>query len=180
MLCEAKNNVAKTQGCSMFRVSATSLRLSLVAIFLLATACTTKESAPAGTDLKIERFTALKWSPALPGVEVAILSGNPEAAGQPYSLLIKCADGAGTKPHTHPTDGSAVILRGTYVLSVEGASASATPQELSVGDYVYVPKNVRHSDACKGETILYAHGLGPLDFKWVNPADDPSKSTKPQ
>jgi len=48
------------------------------------------------------------------------------------------------------------------------------------GDYVYVPKEVAHFDSCKGETVLYAHGIGPLEFNWVNPVDDPAKSAKPQ
>ena len=84
------------------------------------------------------------------------------------------------KPHRHPTDGTAIVLQGTYLLGVGETYDPAKQQALTVGDYVYVPKEVAHFDSCKGETVLYAHGIGPLEFNWVNPADDPAKSAKPQ
>ena len=152
---------------------------SLAALCLIAAACT-KESIPTAADLKIERYANTQWSPALPGVEVTVLSGNPEAARQPYSILIKCADGAGTKPHRHPTDGTTIVLQGTWLLGVGETYDPAKQQALTVGDYVYLPKDAAHFDSCKGETVLYAHGTGPLEFNWVNPADDPAKSAKPQ
>ena len=155
------------------------MHASLAALCLVAAACT-KESAPTASDLKIERYANTKWSPALPGVDVTVLSGNPEAAGQPYSILIKCADGAGTKPHRHPTDGTAIVLQGTYLLGLGETYDPAKQQPLTVGDYVSVPKNVAHFDSCKGETVIYAHGIGPLGFNWVNPADDPTSAAKPQ
>ena len=164
---------------SMYEFKHACMHASLAALGLIAAACT-KESIPKSVDLKIEHYANIKWSPALPGVEVTVLSGNPEAAAQPYSILIKCADGVGTKPHRHPTDGTAIVLQGTYLLGVGETYDPAKQQALTVGDYVYVPKEVAHFDSCKGETVLYAHGIGPLEFNWVNPADDPAKSAKPQ
>lgn len=180
--CDAIN---ETKGGGMSSVSGLQrlqrvcVHASLTALCLIAAACT-KQSTPASPDFKIERYANIKWSPALPGIEVAVLSGNPEASGQPYSMLIKCADGAGTKPHRHPTDGTAIVLQGTWLLGVGENYDSTKQQALTVGDYVYAPKNVAHFDACKGETVLYAHGIGPLEFRWVNPADDPTKASKPQ
>lgn len=144
---------------------------------LVAASCAKQTSLPAAA-LTVTHFATVQWSPALPGIEVAVLSGNPEAAGQPYAILIKCSDGAGTKPHRHPTDGTAVVLQGTYLLGLGETFDTSKQQALTVGDYVYLPKSVAHFDSCKGETVLYAHGVGPLEFNWVNPADDPSKRGK--
>ena len=133
----------------------------------------------AGAEFKVVRYADLKWEQAFPGVEAAVVSGNPDAAG-PYVMLIKCADGAGLKPHRHPTSGTAVVLKGTYMLGLGEQYDPSRTQEVNVGDYVYAPPNVAHFDVCKGETVLYVQGVGPFGISWVNPADDPSKAAKPQ
>ncbi len=129
---------------------------------------------------KIVHYGDLKWSPALPGVEVAVLDGDPEAPGQPYAILLKCADGAESKPHWHRTDSSAIVLKGIYLLGIGERFDISKTQPLNAGDYVHLPKGVPHFDVIKGETILYVHGIGPVEFNWVNPADDPAKAAKPQ
>lgn len=138
-----------------------------------------KEALESGP-YKIVHYADLKWSPALPGVEVAVLDGDPEKPGAPYAILLKCADGAGSKPHWHPNDSSATIIKGTYMLGIGEQFDLSKTQPLTAGDYVFLPKGVPHFDTIKGETIIYAHGTGPVDFKWVNPADDPTKAAKPQ
>ncbi len=50
---------------------------------------------------------------------------------------------------------------GTVRRRLSGLSCGRGGMEL---DYVYVPKEVAHFDSCKGETVLYAHGIGPLEF----------------
>lgn len=128
---------------------------------------------------KIVHYGDLKWQPALPGVELAVLDGDPEKPGQPFVLLLKCADGSGSKPHWHSTESSATVIKGTYLLGFGEQFDKSKMQPLTAGDYLRIPKGVPHFDTVKGETLLYVHGIGPIDFHWVNPEDDPEKA-KPQ
>ena len=48
---------------------------------------------------------------------------------------------------------------------------------LPVGSFSITPAGVNHYAYMEDETIILLHGLGPVDFKYVNPADDPR--TKP-
>ena len=51
------------------------------------------------------------------------------------------------------------------------------PVELTAGSYLRVSKGVRHYEWPKGATIIYVHGLGPLETIYVNPADDPRQKS---
>lgn len=43
---------------------------------------------------------------------------------------------------------------------------------LPVGSFAITPAGVNHY-ANTEEVIILSHGMGPVDFKYVNPADDP-------
>ena len=40
-------------------------------------------------------------------------------------------------------------------------------------DYALMPANMNHFAYTAGETTIILYGQGPVDFKYVNPADDP-------
>jgi hypothetical protein len=42
---------------------------------------------------------------------------------------------------------------------------------MSVGNFVALPKEMRHFALSKGETIVQAHGAGPFKVNWVNPSE---------
>ena len=44
---------------------------------------------------------------------------------------------------------------------------------LGVGGFALMPANVNHFAYTRGETTIILYGQGPVDFKYVNPADDP-------
>jgi hypothetical protein len=46
-------------------------------------------------------------------------------------------------------------------------------QELPPGSYVKLPRETRHYEWFKGETIVHIHGIGPVGITYVNPAGDP-------
>jgi len=54
---------------------------------------------------------------------------------------------------------------------VKGAAANKT---LAAGGYALMPANMNHF-AYTGaqETMIVLYGVGPIDFKYVNPSDDP-------
>jgi hypothetical protein len=44
------------------------------------------------------------------------------------------------------------------------------------GSFAFLDPNVHHYAMASGETIVQVHGQSPLQFNYVNPDDDPTKS----
>ncbi len=121
----------------------------------------------------------IKWGPAPPGLppgaEAAVLSGDPSKAGGLYTLRAKLPDGYVVPPHWHGSDENVTVLKGTLLIG-KGMKLEADHfQELTVGSFMRMPKEMRHYAKAKGETIIQVHGVGPFDITYVNAADDPRK-----
>jgi anti-sigma factor ChrR (cupin superfamily) len=120
----------------------------------------------------------LKWGdppPFLePGAQVAILSGNPNAAG-PFALRLKMPDGYKIMPHWHPTQENVTVLSGEFHVGMGDKFDEAGMQALPVGSYAAIPVRHRHYAVAKGETVVQVNAMGPFKLMYVNPADDPSK-----
>lgn len=54
----------------------------------------------------------------------------------------------------------------------------ATAREMTAGSYARMPRGVRHYSWAKGETLVQAHGVGPFEINYANPANDPRKQAK--
>jgi len=127
-----------------------------------------KESAPPH---KILHSGDLKWSPIIKGCEIATVNGDMNAEGQPFVLRFRCADGAITPAHWHPTDEYLTILKGTFLVGMGEKFDESKLQPMNAGNFTVVPKEMRHFGMTKGETIIQVHGIGPFKVNWVNPAD---------
>lgn len=112
-----------------------------------------------------------------PGAQTAVLDGDPSQSGVSYTMGIKMPDGYRIPPHWHPMDASVTVVQGSFIMGVSEKFEPAQGQELTAGSYMRVSKGVRHYEWTKGETIIYVHGLGPLDTIYVNPADDPRQKS---
>jgi hypothetical protein len=44
---------------------------------------------------------------------------------------------------------------------------------LGIGGFALMPANANHFAYTKGETVILLYGPGPVEFKYVNAADDP-------
>jgi quercetin dioxygenase-like cupin family protein len=130
----------------------------------------TESAAPAH---KIIHYGDLKWSPIIKNTDMAVVSGDPNAAGASYVLRIRCADGAKIPAHWHPEDENATVLKGTFLVGIGESYDETKLQAMNAGNFTIMPKEMRHFGACKGETIVQVHGTGPFKVNWVNPADVP-------
>ena len=119
----------------------------------------------------------IRWTPLFPGSELAVVSGDPDKAGAPFVIRIKNQDGLKVAPHWHPGDEHITVIAGTFVVGMGSTFDPATGQELTVGSYMLVPKEMPHFAWAKGEVIIQVHGVGPFQIIWVNPADDPTKKS---
>jgi len=131
-----------------------------------------------GMQMSLVSPDALKWMQIRPGNEMAVVYGDPSKAGELYAVRFRFADGFKVPAHWHPQDEYATVLQGTLLLGMGTKwDAEQLTSTLTAGTYVFVPKQMPHFALAKGETILQAHGVGPFQIIYADPADDPRNRT---
>ena len=124
------------------------------------------------------------WGPAPPllppGAQIAVLAGNPGAAA-PYTVRLKFPAHYAVPAHSHPTDENVVITSGAVTFGMGDKLVKTSPgnKTLKSGGYFLATANMNHFafTGAEGATIvLYGHG--PVEFKYVDPADDPRNTKK--
>ncbi len=121
----------------------------------------------------------VKWGPVPPvlppGAQLAVLHGDPSRKTY-FTLRLKMPDGYRIAPHWHTNDEQLTILSGTFMLAMGDEEKNA--HALEPGAYHFLPGQMHHSAAAKGEVVLELHGIGPFDIHYLNSADDPSKKAE--
>jgi quercetin dioxygenase-like cupin family protein len=120
---------------------------------------------------KIERQQDLKWTPIMKGCDLAPVFGDPGAEGAEFVIRIRCADGTKIPAHWHPTDEHLTILKGSFLVGMGEKFDETKLQTLNPGDFILIPKEMRHFARAKGENLAQIHGIGPFKVNWVNPAE---------
>ena len=124
-----------------------------------------------------------QWGPAPPmlpaGAQIAVLAGNPTQPG-PYTIRLKFPANYTIPAHSHPTDESVVVVSGALTFGMgdkvtKGVTrGDATNKTLTPGGFALMPANMNHfAYTTAPETTIILYGQGPVEFKYVNPADDP-------
>jgi quercetin dioxygenase-like cupin family protein len=132
----------------------------------------------AGSAHVIQTPAEAMWGPAPPlipaGAQIAVLSGDPTKP-VPYSVRLKFPANYAIPAHSHPTDENVVVVSGALTFGMgdklqKGATANKT---LTRGGYALMPAHMNHFAYTAQETTIVLYGQGPIDFKYVNPNDDP-------
>lgn len=114
--------------------------------------------------------------PMLPaGADVAVLAGNPTQA-VPYTIRLKFPAHYAIPAHSHPTDENVVVVSGalTFGMGDKLVHDDASNKTLTAGGFALMPAGMNHYAFTTGEeTTIVLYGQGPVEFKYVNPADDP-------
>jgi mannose-6-phosphate isomerase-like protein (cupin superfamily) len=120
----------------------------------------------------------VKFGPAPPflpaGAQLAVLEGDPMAASGDYTIRLKMPDGYKVAPHTHPARENVTVLSGTLKVGMGDKFDAAKMMSFSAGSFAYLDPSMHHYAAASGETIIQIHGMSPVKFNYINPADDPS------
>ena len=98
-----------------------------------------------------------------------VVSGNPEVEGAPFVIRMHNYDNQVLPPHWHPGDEHVVVVKGTWYIAAGDAWDRSAMREMNVGDYIFVPKNMRHFGISKGETVVQIHGIGPFKIVLADP-----------
>lgn len=123
-----------------------------------------------------------QWGPAPPvlpaGAQIAVLAGDPTKP-VPYAVRLKFPANYAIPAHSHPTDEHVVVVSGALTFGMGDALAkgAATNKTLGTGGFALMPANMNHFAFTTGkETTIILYGQGPVEFKYVNPADDPRRA----
>ena len=133
---------------------------------------------------KIVHSGDLKWTPIIKGCAIATVEGDYNAEGQPFVLRFQCADGAKVPAHWHPTDENMTVLKGSFLLGMGETFDESKLKPMNTGNFLFIPKEMRHFGKIKGDTMIQVHGVGPFKVNWVNPSeveppDAPTAKAKP-
>jgi quercetin dioxygenase-like cupin family protein len=118
------------------------------------------------------------WGPAPPfipaGAQIAVLSGDPTKS-VPYAVRLKFPANYAIPAHSHPTDENVVVTSGalTFGMGDKLNKSAAGNKTLGVGGYALAPAKMNHFAYTATETTIVLYGVGPVEFNYVNPADDP-------
>ena len=114
--------------------------------------------------------------PMLPaGAQIAVLAGDPTKATL-YTIRLKFPANYAIPAHSHPTDEHVVVVSGalTFGMGDKLIQGAATNKTLSTGGFALMPADMNHfAYTTTKETTIVLYGQGPVEFKYVNPADDP-------
>jgi len=148
-----------------------SVWVALIGAATLAAAVYSQEKKDSPAAPKIMHFGDLKWTPIIKGCDLATVAGDPSAEGAPFVVRLRCADGAKIPAHWHPTDENVTVLKGTFLAGMGETFDETKMLTLNVGNFVTMPKEMRHFAMSKGDTIVQVHGAGPFKVNWVNPSE---------
>ncbi|MGQ0563159.1 MAG: cupin domain-containing protein [Gemmatimonadota bacterium] len=123
-----------------------------------------KQSGAAMLDLPA---SALTWSPLeipgfVPGIKLAVLSGDPGQAGEAYTLRLLFPAGYAFPGHWHPNAENLTVLSGKFMLGMGEKTDAAKLKTYKPGDYLMIPGEMAHFGKVQGETVIQLHGMGPF------------------
>ena len=127
----------------------------------------------------IQAVTEAKWGPAPPmlppGAQIAVLAGDPTRP-VPYTVRLKFPANYAIPAHSHPTDENVTVVSGELFMGMGTKMDKKSALGLGVGGFALMPANSNHFAYTRSETTIVLFGQGPVEFKYVNPADDPRTS----
>jgi len=126
-----------------------------------------------------------QWGPAPPmlpaGAQIAVLSGDPTKAA-PYAVRLKFPANYAIPAHSHPTDENVVVTSGavTFGMGDKLDKKAAGNKTIGMGGYAMASAGMHHYAFTTQESTIVLFGMGPVEFKYINPADDPRNVKKTQ
>ena len=103
------------------------------------------------------------------GSNYQVLSGDPAKAGAPFVIRIHNYDNQIVPPHWHPEDEHIVLVKGRWFIAQGDVFDRSALREVKTGDYVFMPKQMRHFGWSNGETVIQVHGIGPFKINLAQP-----------
>ncbi len=137
----------------------------------------TRDDGAIGSAHVVRTPKEIKWGdapPSLPkGARLAVIQGDPSAAGEVVTVRLKMPKGYVIRPHFHPTDEAVTVLSGSFTMGMGDKLDRTAAKALGPGGWAVMPKGEHHWAIATVPTEVQVHMLGPFAITYVNPADDP-------
>jgi hypothetical protein len=152
-------------------------------ILSAATICLTQRNFSAAaappSDAK-NAFTpdSIQWGPpppfVAPGAQLAVLEGNPMASSGDYTIRLKMPAGYKIAPHWHPLRENVTVISGNFKVGMGDHFDESKMMVFPAGSFAYLDPDMHHYAMAVDDVVVQIHGMSPVKFNYVNPADDPS------
>ena len=109
------------------------------------------------------------------GAQLAVLEGDPMGSSGDFTIRLKMPDGYRIAPHWHPKRENVTIISGSFKVGMGDNFDASKMNVFPAGSFAYLDPDMHHYAMASGEVVVQVHGLSPLQFNYVNPADDPSR-----
>ena len=157
-----------------------NLTLMLAGVLCAASLVITVGAHPAASDKNAFTPNDIPYGPApafvAPGAQLAVLEGNPGAASGDYTVRLKMPPGYRIAPHWHPQRENVTVISGTFKVGMGDHFDESKMGVFPAGSFAYLDPDMHHYAMASGEVVVQVHGTAPLQFNYVNPADDPSRN----
>jgi mannose-6-phosphate isomerase-like protein (cupin superfamily) len=151
------------------------MKLSSLALALAVAALLAAQPTPAPNAFTPDQ---IKYGPTPafvpPGAQLAVLEGDPTASTGDFTIRLKMPDGYKVAPHTHPNRENVTVLSGTLKVGMGDQFDATKMMSFAAGSFAYLDPSMHHYAMASGETVIQIHGMSPVKFNYINPADDPS------
>jgi quercetin dioxygenase-like cupin family protein len=158
-----------------------TFRKGLAVVVVAAAAVGAAAAQSAAHPHVMQSVAEAKWGPAPPflppGAEIAVLSGNPMAS-ESYTVRLKFPAGYNVGAHSHPTDENVAVVSGALFMGLGDKLDRQGGHAVTPGGYALAPAGVNHYAYTKEPTTILLYGIGPVQFNYVNQADDPRNAKK--
>lgn len=129
------------------------------------------------TPMVVTWTDSLKWSPITPagfekGTEIAVVSGDPSVAGQPYVLRLRFPSGYRFPPHWHPVVENVTVLEGRFLVAMGERADESQLKTYRAGDFLRIEGKHPHFGGAGGPTTVQLHGTGPFAIIVVGSPED--------
>lgn len=118
-------------------------------------------AAAIASEVKVWRAEEIHWQRVeKDGTKYAVLEGDRDQAGVPFTYAFYMPDGAWVKPHFHSQEARVVVVKGTLLLGEGAVFDKASAKALAAGTTFYVGAKAPHYEGAKGETLIIGVGRG--------------------
>ena len=102
-----------------------------------------------------------------PGCELAVLEGNPQAAGL-FTARFRLPGGFAMPPHTHPKDERVTVISGKMAVAFGASATRRDAREFVPGDYYVNARGAIHHVWADETSVIQITGLGPWQADFVD------------
>lgn len=103
-----------------------------------------------------------------PGLELAVLHGDPMGEAGTYTIRLRFPDGYRFPSHWHPNAENLTVLRGSFQLGMGTDEDPSAMQTYAPGSFLHIPAESPHFGAVTGSTEIQLHGEAPFEIMLAN------------